>query len=59
MLEREPEVGDRPGLPAIAGVFGRYANLTWGGGSATTSVIHEQIVLKRNCSSTLLSPSLD
>ena len=29
------------------GVFARYANLTWGGGSATISVIHEQIVLKR------------
>jgi chromate transporter len=38
----------RPKLSAIAGVFTRYANLTWGGGSATIAVIHDQIVTKRN-----------
>lgn len=37
-----------PGLLAIARVFTRYANLTWGGGSATIAVIHDQIVTKRS-----------
>lgn len=35
------------GLFQIAGVFTRYANLTLGGGSATTAVIHREIVDKR------------
>jgi chromate transporter len=38
----------KPSLIAIAGVFTRYANLTWGGGSATIAVIHDQIVTKRS-----------
>jgi len=29
-------------------VFARYANLTLGGGSATTAVIHGEIVTKRH-----------
>ena len=29
-------------------MFARYANLTWGGGSATIAVIHDQIVTKRS-----------
>lgn len=35
-------------LSEIADVFIRYANLTLGGGSATTAVIHREIVEKRN-----------
>ena len=31
----------------IGSVFARYANLTLGGGSATTAVIHREIVDKR------------
>jgi chromate transporter len=38
----------RPGALEILGVFTRYANLTWGGGSATIAVIHDQIVNKRS-----------
>jgi len=34
-------------LKQIASVFGRYANFTLGGGSATTAVIHGEIVGKR------------
>jgi Chromate transporter len=34
-------------LADIAGVFTRYANFTLGGGSATTAVIHGEIVGKR------------
>jgi chromate transporter len=37
----------RPALRAIAGVFARYANLTWGGGSATIAVLHEEVVVRR------------
>ena len=36
-----------PSLTEIASVFARYANLTLGGGSATTAVIHGEIVSKR------------
>jgi chromate transporter len=36
-----------PRLAQIASVFTRYANLTLGGGSATTAVIHREIVDKR------------
>ena len=36
-----------PSLVQIGSVFGRYANLTLGGGSATTAVIHTEIVDKR------------
>ena len=34
-------------LRRIAGVFGRYANLTFGGGDATTATLHREIVDKR------------
>lgn len=37
----------RPSLAQIADVFVRYANFTLGGGSATTAVIHGEIVGKR------------
>jgi chromate transporter len=49
MTERsrgEPEVVT-PTLPEVASVFTRYANLTWGGGSATIGVLKQQIVEKR------------
>ena len=37
----------RLSLAQIADVFVRYANFTLGGGSATTAVIHGEIVGKR------------
>jgi chromate transporter len=37
----------QPTLSQIGSVFARYANLTLGGGSATTAVIHREIVSKR------------
>jgi chromate transporter len=37
-----------PSLAAQAAVFARYANLTWGGGSATIAVLHAQIVARRH-----------
>lgn len=37
-----------PSLAQIASVFARYANLTLGGGSATTATIHHEIVYKRH-----------
>ncbi|WP_439923687.1 chromate transporter [Nitrobacter sp. JJSN] len=36
-----------PSVAKIGSVFARYANLTLGGGSATTAVIHREIVEKR------------
>ncbi|MEP6863515.1 MAG: chromate transporter [Deltaproteobacteria bacterium] len=42
----EPEVVT-PTLPEVASVFTRYANLTWGGGSATIAVLKKQIVEER------------
>jgi chromate transporter len=36
-----------PSLTQIGTVFARYANLTLGGGSATTAVIHREIVERR------------
>jgi chromate transporter len=36
-----------PTLKQITSVFARYANLTLGGGSATTAVLHSEIVDKR------------
>lgn len=39
---------DRPSLTEIADVFGRYGNFTLGGGSATSAVIHGQIVTRRH-----------
>jgi chromate transporter len=38
---------DKPRLRALAGVFARYANTTFGGGSATIAVLERQIVAKR------------
>jgi len=37
-----------PSLREIASVFTRYANLTWGGGSATIATLREQILAKRH-----------
>ncbi len=38
---------NQPTLKQLAGVFARYANFTLGGGSATTAVIHSEVVVKR------------
>lgn len=38
----------RPTLRQIADLFIRYANFTFGGGSATTAVIHHELVRKRH-----------
>jgi chromate transporter len=38
----------QPGLGQIADVFIRYGNFTLGGGSATTAVMHGQLVTKRH-----------
>jgi chromate transporter len=43
--DRQP--ADPPSLKKIGDVFVRYANFTLGGGSATTAVIHGEIVGKR------------
>ena len=47
MIEQttEPKV---PTLKGISWVFIRYANLTLGGGSATTAVLHRELLEKRN-----------
>ncbi|WP_426434583.1 chromate transporter [Bradyrhizobium genosp. P] len=37
----------QPSLKQIGSVFSRYANFTLGGGSATTAVIHGEIVARR------------
>jgi hypothetical protein len=42
------DVAARPGLGQIADVFIRYGNFTLGGGSATTAVMHGQLVTKRH-----------
>jgi chromate transporter len=39
---------ERPSLASIADVFRRYGNFTLGGGSATSAVIHGQIVTRRH-----------
>ena len=41
-------VMSQPSLRQIGSVFARYANLTLGGGSATTAVIHGEICTKRH-----------
>lgn len=48
-MAAEPGHGSRvaPTLAAIAGVFARYANTTFGGGSATIAVLKEQVVTRR------------
>jgi chromate transporter len=38
----------RPSLASIADVFMRYGNFTLGGGSATSAVIHGQVVTRRH-----------
>jgi chromate transporter len=46
----DPNIDDRaarPSLSQIADVFIRYGNFTLGGGSATTAVMHGQLVTKR------------
>ena len=45
-----------PSLPELASVFARYANTTFGGGSATIAVLKQQIVQKR---SWLRAPEFD
>jgi len=40
-------VVEHPQLRRIAGAFGRYANLTMGGASATIAVLHRELVAKR------------
>jgi len=45
-MTEEPDIVT-PTLPEVAGVFTRYANLTWGGGSATIAVLRKQIVDNR------------
>lgn len=47
MAERAPE-RPTPTLGAIASVFARYANTTFGGGSATIAVLRQQVVAKRS-----------
>jgi chromate transporter len=39
---------ERPNLTSIADVFTRYGNFTLGGGSATSAVIHGQVVTRRD-----------
>ncbi len=47
VMDAERARSSDPGLPQIASFFGRYANLTLGGGSATSAVMHSEIVGKR------------
>lgn len=49
MSEPSTEEGEvtTPSLPEIGSVMARYANTTFGGGSATIAVLKEQIVTKR------------
>ena len=42
------ELTGRPTLRQVASVFGRYANMTFGGGSATIAVLHQQVVERRS-----------
>ena len=42
----EPDVVT-PSLPQLAGVFARYANTTFGGGSATIAALEQQVVKQR------------
>lgn len=37
-----------PSFAKLANIFGRFGNTTFGGGSATISVLHQEIVSKRN-----------
>ena len=38
----------RPSLAALAAVFGRYGNLTFGGGGATVGVLQQELQQRRN-----------
>jgi chromate transporter len=40
-------MAEHPPLRRIAGAFARYANLTFGGGSATVAVLNRELVAKR------------
>jgi chromate transporter len=48
-MTKEPSSIERaaPTLHSIAGAFARYANTTFGGGSATIAVLKQQVVEKR------------
>jgi chromate transporter len=48
VMDPERARSSNASLPLIASFFGRYANLTLGGGSATSAVIHGEIVGKRH-----------
>lgn len=39
---------ERPRLAALAAVFARYGNLTFGGGGATVGVLQQELQLRRN-----------
>jgi chromate transporter len=54
-MPEAPDGASKPSLIEVARVFVRYANLTWGGGSATIAVLHDQIVTKRSWISELQS----
>ncbi|WP_316190984.1 chromate transporter [Bradyrhizobium sp. SZCCHNS2096] len=47
-MDAERARSSDPSLLQIASFFGRYANLTLGGGSATSAVMHSEIVEKRH-----------
>jgi chromate transporter len=46
-LDSSANEAERPSLGEIADVFARYGNFTLGGGSATSAVIHGQVVTRR------------
>ena len=46
--ERLLNLTTRPRLSEIAGVFARYGNLTFGGGSATIGVLQQETEIKRS-----------
>jgi len=47
MAETNPTPVRRPRLAAIADVFVRYGNFTFGGGNATAAVLHRELLEKR------------
>jgi chromate transporter len=47
-MDQETKTPTPPSLAAIGWVFGRYANFTLGGGSATTAVLHHELLNKRH-----------
>lgn len=42
-----PDISKSPSGGELASIFGRFGNMTFGGGSATIAVIHQEIVSKR------------